>query len=436
MLAPWLCSVVVMVAAQVERPTVTIQLRAGGSVTGQIVDHDEHAMLLLRGTTPFVFSWRELELPSVLAARSALLDAKHAGKPWTADDHFDLGQFALRFDRNDVADDYFRNAARLDRRFEPRIRQAWDEFRKRRESQRSDPLEFLDDTATEPPSDTPSSAPLDIPPTETRDQLDAAYRTFGAKVRELLGRDIVLVESDHFLIWTDWELKQRPRLSTWAEAMYAALCKQFELGATDAVFPAKCPMFCFRSKARFRKFAKTFDGYDGVDAVGYTRGIERHGHVHVVLVRPGTTPADLDRFACTLVHEGTHAFLHRLYSHQLLPPWVNEGMAELTVESVLPDRCDTGETAALLARGFAANGWELGNFITGSDAVEVQQYPLAHSLIAYLQSRGPKGLPAFIRSLKQGRTVTQALAEAFDGLTPNELDRAWRASNREPIETP
>ena len=436
MLAPGLCSVVVMVAAQAERPTVTVQLRTGGSVTGQVVDHDEHAILLLRGTTPFVFSWRELELPSALAARSAWLDAKHAGKPWTADEHFALGQFSLRFDRNDMSDDYFRTAARLDRRFEPRIRQAWDEFRRCREIQRSDPLEAADDGLTEPLTGSPSPAPLDIPPAETRDQLDAAYRTFGAKVQELLGKDIVLVESDHFLIWTDWEPKQRPRLSTWAEAMYAALCKQFELGVNDPVFPAKCPMFCFRSKARFRKFAKTFDGYDGKDADGYTRGIERHGHVHVVLVRPGTTPADLDRFACTLVHEGTHAFLHRLYSHQLLPPWVNEGLAELTVESVLPDRCDTGETAALLGRGFAANGWELGNFLTASDPIEVQQYPLAHSLVAYLQTRDAKGLPAFIRFLKQGRTVNEALAEAFDGLTPGELDRAWRTANALPNPAP
>lgn len=425
----WIFAAAISTIVAADPPTVTVKLRTGGSVTGPIVDSDEHALLLLRGTTPFVFSWREMELPSAVAARSAIIDARNAGRTWSADDHFSQGLFALRFDRNDLASESFQKAQRLDRRFEPRIRQAWEDFRKRRESQGTDPLELSDDSPLDPPTSPPGDPSLDLPPAETRDQLDAVYRTFGAKVQELMGRDIALVESDHFLIWTDWEVKQRPRLSTWAEAMYDALRKRFDLSSADEVFPAKCPMFCFRSQARFRQFAKSFDGYDAADAVGYTRGLERHGHVHVVLVRPGTSPADLDRFACTLVHEGTHAFLHRLYSHQLLPPWINEGLAELTTESVLPDRCDTGETAALIGRGFAKHGWDLGDFFTSTAAIEVQQYPLAHSLVGYLESRSEKKLTSLIRLLKQGRSFAEALAESYEGMTPAELDRAWRAAN-------
>jgi len=277
---------------------------------------------------------------------------------------------------------------------------------------------------------------LDIPAVETREQLAEAYRKFGAKVQERMGKDIVLVESEHFLIWTDWEPKQRKRLTGWAEAMYAALRERFGLDPSVEVFPAKCPMFCFRSKARFRKFAQTFDGYDGRSAVGYTRAVERHGHVHVVLVRQGTTPADLDRFACTLVHEGTHAFLHRLYSHRLLPPWVNEGYAELTVERVLGDRCDTGETAALLARNYARQHWPLAGFVESSNPVDVNQYALAHGLIAYLASLGEDRLSAFIHDLKEGRTTSDALANAFAGLTPQQLEQDWRSANRARPEVP
>jgi len=150
--------------------------------------------------------------------------------------------------------------------------------------------------------------------------------------------------------------------------------------------------------------------------------------VHLVLLQQGRTPADLDRFACTLVHEGTHAFVHRLYAPRLIPPWVNEGLAEYMAEEVLRERCPAGEKAVLLRRQYARYGWSLGGMLGDLDPLKVHQYPLAHSLVAYLQEHGQERFAGFIRSLKEGRTAAQALAANYDGLTLAGLEANWRSA--------
>jgi hypothetical protein len=164
--------------------------------------------------------------------------------------------------------------------------------------------------------------------------------------------------------------------------------------------------------------------------VGYTRSIEKNGHVHVVLLRQGRSEADFDRFACTLVHEGSHAFMHRLYSTRLIPHWVNEGYAELTAERVLGEHCDTAEKAALLAQQFVRYDWPLGEMLEGLAPIEVHEYPLAHSLVAHLEGLGRPRFTGFVRGLKDGRTTAEALAANYDGMTFAQLEQSWRSAVR------
>jgi len=438
-------SVVLLIASvaggQTETISVDLRLRIGGALSGLVVDHSEHALVLVREQKPYVFSWNELEFGSALSTKRALLALQRGGaNKLSADDHFELGMFSLSCDRNDVAANEFREAKRLNRKLEELIARAFDEYRARKEKGggEDDPFEG------EPLTDIGDSAvPFEVgltgddgallaerPSAENRAKVMDAYRTFGEKVRAVMGKDVVLLESDHFLIWTDWERKYRDRLTVWAEAMYAALREQFDLQTTDEVFLAKCPVFCWRSKARFQKFARYFDGYEGSNAVGYTRSIEKNGHVHVVLVRQGRSEADFDRFACTLVHEGSHAFMHRLYSTRLIPHWVNEGYADLTAERVLGEHCDTAEKAALLARQFVRYDWPLGGMLESVAPIEVHEYPLAHSLVSHLEGLGRPRFAGFVRSLKDGRTTAEALAANYDGMTLAQLEQGWRSAIR------
>ena len=456
--------------AQTNVPTQTIRaelsLRTGGAIDGAVLDHNHHGLVIVRDEKPYVFAWTELDGGNACLTRRQLLVLERGGEGrFTAGDFYLLGRFALTMNRDDLALRDLRRAQSLDPALQPEIAKAFRAFRERRDHKTATQRGTLEEplaenhrpkTATSPgesdenlpgdsgkrdsghaenkldsgletPGQPSDQTAISIGPLTGRtDEVLAVYERFGEKVREVLGDSVVKIESPHFLIYTDFETRFRPELANSCETMYAALCRRFGLAVEEPVFPAKCPVFAFQSKRRFEKFARYFDGYDGVSAIGYTRSIEANGHVHLVLHRQGRTDFDRDRFDCTLAHEGTHAFLHRLYTSRLIPHWINEGLADLTAAQVLGDRCPAAGNAALLARQFVRYDWPIMPLLESTAPIEVHQYPLAHSVIAYLESRGAEHLAAFIKNIKNGATVEKSLANQFDGLSLTQLDLDWR----------
>lgn len=433
-------------AGPTETIRVEVSLRSGGGLAGAVVDHSDHGLVMVRENTPYVFAWTELEGGNAYAVRRQLVTFQRRGEEHlTADDYVVLGSFALRMGRAAQASHDFRRATLMDSSKSAAVNAVIRAHRISQEKRngpdslpQASPEDELPDSIQPAESmDDHGSLSVDAqsldditlalgPLTGREEEVLAVYERFGEKVREVLGDSVVRLQSDHFLIFTDFAERDRPELIDWCEQMYAALARQFRLKPDEPVFLAKCPIFAFRSKQRFRRFAKHFDGYDSVDALGYTRSIQANGHVHVVLLRQGSSREDFAPFACTLVHEGTHAFVHRLFTSRLIPHWVNEGLAELTAERVLGDRCPAKENAALLAKQFATYGWPIHDFLARSGPLEVHEYPLAHSVIAYLESQGASCLTAFVRALKQGDSIEAALAGAFDELAPARLETDWR----------
>ena len=434
---------------QTETISVELDLVTGGALSGLVVDATDFGLVIVHEQTPYAFAWDEVETPSAYRAKRALRALARGGQEhlW-AEDHFELGNFALERGNATLARKEFDEACALDAQYEAFVHNAFERHRTRCRSTpvEHDPFEggvmpSADGHEGETPQDglTARLAALDKlqgvyraeqTSGELRQAVRAVYDQFGAQVVEVMGKRAVRLESEHFLIWTDWDARTREHLVPWCEAMYGALCRQFGLDPAQDIFLAKCPVFCWRTRGRFLKFARLFDGYDGREAVGFSRSIADNGHVHLVLLQQGCSPADLDRFACTLVHEGTHAFVHRLYAPRLLPPWVNEGLAECMAEEVLKDRCPAGEKAALLSRQYARYGWSIGSLLEDLSPLQVHQYPLAHSLVARLRERGQERFAGFIRSLKEGKNAAEALSANYDGLTPAGLEADWRAAVR------
>jgi len=417
-------------------------------LSGLVVDYSEDALVVAHGQTPYVFAWNELDAGSAYRVKRDLLSL-HRGDAGnlTAADHLELGVFALSRGRAVVARNEFRTAVKLDKTYEARVQDALDAHRNRRalSTQYSPPLEQDSDqrpgeSRTQTPLRTcltdlvasrlgelPAGESARTPSPELRAAVRKTYDAFGQTVKEVMGKNAVLVETDHFLIWSDLDKHTRRRLGNWCENMYVALCDVFGFDSSQDIFLAKCPVFCWRSKGRFLKFARSFDGYDLKDAVGYTRSIEASGHVHIVLFMDGRREADLDRFSCTLVHEGAHAFVHRFHSSKLIPNWVNEGIADLTAERVLGDRCFTGEKTALLARQYARYNWSIGDLMATTSPIEIHQYPLAQNIVEYLESLDRQRFVGFLKGLKEGAKVDQALAANYDGASPAQLEAGWRS---------
>ncbi len=427
---------------------VRLDLRTGGLLTGLAVDHNAAAVVVVVERTPYAIAWSEVKTQSAFNAMRTLHSMRRGADNLNAEDHFELGVFALSRGRSDLSDGQFRAARHLDPDLEPRIRDAVSRMKDQRRRAAAKTDELDDTTDEEPGSVTAGSggsmsdrvvtglgkagsrAPGDELPPHVREEVMAVYRGFGDAVREHIHKDLALIETDHFMIWTDWEPQSHSRLEQWCEAMYAALCRQFGIELTQQVFLAKCPVFCWRHGGRFRKFGRMFDEYDGKGAVGYTRSNEDTGHVHMVLLRQGRGADDYDRFAGTLVHEGTHAFLHRLYTTRLIPHWVNEGYAELMAQRVLGDRCDNDAKAELLARQVVRYDWPVAGVLTSTGPIEVHHYPLAHSLVSHLEGKGPGRLAGFIKRLKEGEPAADALARSYAGLTLSGLESGWREAVR------
>ncbi len=425
--------------------SVRLHLRTGGVVSGPVVDHTRHGLVVVQDDTPYVFAWNELTTNSAMTTRRSLLAFERGGADrLSAEDHYALGRFALWVGREDIAAGEFSQAGAVDADFGALGRAAIERYHRQNEEREGTPHPLASPASVSKHDDGSSSntgpaesgvtsgdAIVPGPSPQRRSAVREAYETFGRKVQEVLGTEVARVESDHFLLWTDWREAHRERLADWCDAMYVALCRQFGLDPSEDIFLAKCPLYCFRSKQRFQKFAQYFDGYDGSESIGYSRSIEANGHVHVVILRQGRHEADFDRAACTLVHEGTHAFLHRLYGSRLLPPWVNEGLADLTAERVLGDRCPAGENAALLARQYVRHDWPMAGMLESVEPLAVHQYGVAHSVVAHLERLGRARLQGFIKGLKTGGDVPASLGASYDGLTVAGLENGWRAWIRE-----
>ncbi len=422
--------------AQTETIRVELTLRTGGVIDGLVIDHGDDGLVIAHDKTPYAFAWVALDPASAVAAKRQLLGLRRGGSDaLEAEDFFELGSLALRVGGLEMAVSLFRKATSLDPGFATRVQEAMAQHQAGVKPSLGATGPFANPVGddTEPgvrkgdvEPGLSSLVPVETATPEVRKQVDGIYRTFGEKVREVMGADIALIETEHFLIYTDWKKRHHALLAETSESMYRALCGQFGLDPTENIFLAKCPIFCWRSKQRFVKFARDFDGHEGSNAVGYTRSIERNGHVHVVLLRHGKTQIDFDRFVSTLVHEGTHAFLHRLHAPRLIPHWVNEGLAELTAERVLGERSVAAEEAAMLARVYVRYDWPLGDLLASAAPISVEQYGLACSVVTFLDLQGPDRLASLIRSLKEGQSIPNALAQSYDGMSTAQLDADWR----------
>ncbi|MCH7702428.1 MAG: hypothetical protein IID37_12150 [Planctomycetes bacterium] len=225
-----------------------IKLLTGGAISGLVVDHNEDAVVVVRESTPYVFAWSEMESGSAYAVRRDImvLERRHGDQDQdrsrnrtrnrdglSAQDYLELGRFAISLHRRDLASSVFHKAAKLDPSLATTTRTLLREAATAEASPAISALAiFVDATAKHLPVDSsavsgaladvavslPAVAALDpIQPltAAARSSVMATYHKFGAAVANAVYDKLHLIETQHFLIWTDFEVRHRPLLAEW-----------------------------------------------------------------------------------------------------------------------------------------------------------------------------------------------------------------------------
>jgi len=149
-----------------------------------------------------------------------------------------------------------------------------------------------------------------------------------------------ILETKHFLIFTDWDPREYDFLKTSFEQAYELVSRQFEIPVSDNVFVGKLPVYMF---ARFKDYAKFTDslGFLGQPTPralrGYYQG-QSSGSGRMIMYKPGADDvAEAEKeWAHCLVHEFTHAFVARYRTNGRVPRWLNEGVAEVIAAQSFP----------------------------------------------------------------------------------------------------
>jgi len=234
-----------------------------------------------------------------------------------------------------------------------------------------------------------------------------------------------LVETPHYLLFSDADSSTTARYRAWSEALYGSLLKQFGLPERTRVWDGKCIVILFRRRRAFERYATRFDGHDARRAGAYF-AVEDHGPglPHLVHICFPLDTGDLRRQQELFAHEGTHAFFELYKAPGRLPLWLHEGLAEYMT---------TVNDAALRAAKWsaavraAAAGRSIAPLFKAKagEGLSLQQYRVALALVDFLLAEGRPTFKAFVDALKDGNEQEAALRKAY-GFGLADLERRWR----------
>ena len=408
---------------EVEPPVTVSVFGDQGRVLGDLTTIREDGLTLDVNGTPTDFAWADL------TPGSAFVAVLRAGEPDTAAGWIELVELGRDLGSADQAAHAGRRALQLDPSLRPLVDVAL-----------ARPLGTLRELPTietpepEPAAkvELPASAdagdlPPKFPPVSEEEALQAEQRARDEASRavEQFGGHLRLVETEHFLIFTDWEPVDDAFLIEQLEGAYALLSREFHVGAEDTVFVGRLPVYMFSSASMMQRYAREFDQYDAGNNVAGYHASRPGGLNKLVMSKPRSTalmglPAARRQWARTLTHEFVHAFLARYRGGRHLPRWLDEGLAEMLAESVMP-----APGYADLVRQVARSGQSITSVFDDRVMPPAEMYPVMLSMTSALYRENPASFVAMVDRIKAGADAEEALREHF-GVGYGGLEQAWR----------
>jgi hypothetical protein len=247
-------------------------------------------------------------------------------------------------------------------------------------------------------------------------RLDEVNKRLTARMR--------LVETPHYLVFSDVDDALTGLFVKWCEALYSNLCRHFSIGPKEKTWDGKCILSVFNSRPLFQQYARTFDGNDASRAGAYfaweSRPPDQPQLVHIGLPLDTRDPRRLQEL---FAHEGTHAFV-QLYRRVVdLPLWLHEGLAEFM--TVVNDKSLAAQKQQWSMR-MAREGTSIRPIleVPSGQGFAYPAYSVSYTLVDFLLTANRSKFKKFIDLLKDGKPQEEALKEAY-GFGLAELERRW-----------
>jgi len=253
-------------------------------------------------------------------------------------------------------------------------------------------------------------------PDLTHEEQNSAVLTMrveAAKILDKVSLDLVPVETEYFLFYSDMPRTETAQWARELDKMYARLAEIFDLADGRNIFWGKAVIMVFNDQDRFRLVeAQAFNHLASPWAAGFC-----HQRGPMVFVNFYRQPNDFD-FAAVLVHETVHGFMHRYRTPVRLPTWANEGFAEY-VASISFRHSPVDRARREQAVGFVRGGGNVGTIL----AMEYQDntwpgpesigYSVSYLLVSLMIQDRPRNFGKWVEAVKQGKDWRQALVEDF-----------------------
>ena len=394
---------------------------------GALTQFDDQNFTLRTGDGEKTLAWTDVTPASAFTLRQHTIDRTKA------DDWLTLGKFGWSLGATDQSRTALRTAVRIDASLKP---QADEILASPASAAIAQPKsgELLNTGPAPTTQSTPDKPPTDAPikfATATPDQIaDAMQRVHAEKadVEKTLHLKLAEFQTDHFIVFTDWDPREYDFLKVNLEQAYTVVARQFEADPKDNVFVGKLPVYMLISYAEFARFARDIDNFTGVNdrTAGYYLG-NTEGFGHMAMWKPDEsltgTPniADARRlWAYVLVHEFTHAFLARYKSNVFVPRWLNEGIAEVIAMGQFPY-----PDHYRMARYMASVNHDFSFLFDSANRPSGEYYPVMQSMVELLVKTNRQSFLKLIDDIKNGEDCEQALKELYH-VDYDQFQNAWR----------
>lgn len=425
----------------VEKP-VTVRLtrlddRPGRGTIGELTEYDDAGVTLSVRGERVEFRWVDLTPHSAFTARYRLIDQT------SATDWVELAEFAWKLGAEEEAKRAMRAAVRL----EPSLQREVDRIRAAPPGEIRGPFQNGDNEKPEEGQAedgvfgggegreilaSASGSGLDLAPqfeAVSPEQAAAAVRAADEEAAQALRKLSIKarrLETDHFIIYTDWDAVDDAFLTGALEEAYRLVAGEFGISTYANIFVGKLPVYMFEEHETFMRYAREQDGHRQFQhtVAGYYTG-RSDGMGKLVMSKPRQTElygleTARQMWRRNLTHEFSHAFMARYRSNAFVPRWLNEGLAEVISEKVHP-RPGALATARRIARGERS----IQSVFDDGEISGPEMYPVMMTLVQALAEEDPQRFRQLVDRIKAGENAQKLLRELYNVDYPG-LEAAWR----------